>query len=144
MLVLGVRHSDSALFQVLFPYRLLQIIDCSSLCYTVGTCWLFVFYVWIVLSCFHCVQLFAAPWTIAFQAPLSMGFCRQEYRSGLPCPSPGDLLGPGIEPASLTSPALSGGFSTTSATWEAHLFHRKVCTVNYKLLTYLSPLSPIW
>ena len=45
----------------------------------------------------------------------SMGFSRQEYWSGLPCPSPGDLSDPGIEPASFTSPALAGRFFTTSA-----------------------------
>ena len=48
-----------------------------------------------------------------------MGFSRQEYWSGLPCPPPGDLPNPGIEPVSLTSPALAGRFFTTSATWEA-------------------------
>jgi len=47
------------------------------------------------------------------------GFSRQEYWSGLPSPPPGDLPDPGIEPQSLTSPALSGGLFTTSATWEA-------------------------
>ena len=66
------------------------------------------------------VQLFATPWTIAHQAPLSMGFSRQEYWSGLPCSPPGDLPNPGIKPASLMSPALAGGFFTTSAIWEAH------------------------
>ena len=50
------------------------------------------------------------------QAPLSMGFPRQEYWSGLPFPSPGDFPDPGTEPESLTSPALAGGFFTTSAT----------------------------
>ena len=44
------------------------------------------------------VRLFAIPWTVARQAPLSMGFSRQEYWSGLPFPSPGDLRDPGIEP----------------------------------------------
>ena len=44
------------------------------------------------------VQLFATPWTVAYQAPPSMGFFRQEYWSGLPFPSPGDLPNPGIEP----------------------------------------------
>ena len=44
------------------------------------------------------VQLFVTPWTVAYQAPLSMGFSRQEYWSGLPFPSPGDLPDPGIEP----------------------------------------------
>ena len=52
------------------------------------------------------------------QAPLSMGFSRQEYWSGLPHPPPGDLSDPGIKPKSLTSPALAGGFFITSATWE--------------------------
>ena len=54
---------------------------------------------------------FAAPWTIACQAPLSMGFPRQEYSSGLPFPSPGDIPNPGIEP---TSPTLTGGFFTAN------------------------------
>ena len=48
-----------------------------------------------------------------------MGFSRQEYRSGFPCPPPGDLPHPGIEPVSLTSHASAGSFFTTSATWEA-------------------------
>ena len=50
-----------------------------------------------------CVRLFATPWTVAYQAPPSMGFSRQECWSGLPFPSPGDLPDPGIEPG---SPAL--------------------------------------
>ena len=58
-------------------------------------------------------------WTVTHQAPLSMGFSRQEYWSRLSCPPPGDLLDPGIEPASLMSPALAGGFFITSTTWEA-------------------------
>ena len=52
------------------------------------------------------VQLFATPWTVAHQAPLSMAFSRQEDWSGLPLPTPGDLPHPGIKAASLTSPAL--------------------------------------
>ena len=59
-----------------------------------------------------CVQLLATPWTIAHQAPLSMGFSRQEYWSGVPFPPPGDLPDPEIEPTSLKSPALAGGFFT--------------------------------
>ena len=70
------------------------------------------------LSGASCVRLFVTPWTAAHQAPLSMGFSKQDYGSGLPCPPPGGLPDPGIEPASLTSPALAGGFFTTSATWE--------------------------
>ena len=65
-----------------------------------------------------CLSL-VTPWTVARQAPLSMGFSRQEYWSGLPFPPPGDLPDPGIKPRSLMSPALAGGFFTTSATWEA-------------------------
>ena len=66
------------------------------------------------------VRLFATPWTVASQAPLSVEFSRQEYWSGLPFPSPGDLLGPGIELVSLVSPVLTGGFLTAGTTWEAH------------------------
>ena len=51
-------------------------------------------------SCFSCVQLFVIPWAVACQVPLSMGFSKQEYWSGLPCPPPGNLLNPGIEPRS--------------------------------------------
>ena len=60
----------------------------------------------------HCVLLFMTLWTAAHKAPLSMGFFRQEYWSGLPFPSPGDLPDPGIDPASLMSLALAGGLGT--------------------------------
>ena len=55
------------------------------------------------------VQLFVAPWTVAYQAPLSMELSRQECWSGLPSPSPGDLPDPGIKP---NSPVLAGEFFT--------------------------------
>ena len=58
------------------------------------------------------VQLFATPWTVAHQAPLFMGCSRQEYWNGLPFPSPGHLLDPGIEPMTPASPALAGRFFT--------------------------------
>ena len=58
-------------------------------------------------------------WTAAHQAPLSMGFSRQVYWSGVPCPPPGDLPSLGIELESLMSSALAGRFFTSSATWEA-------------------------
>ena len=64
---------------------------------------------------FSHVRLFATPWTVTCQAPLSMGFSRQEYWSGLPCPPPGNLPNPGIEPTSLASPVLTGRFLTTVA-----------------------------
>ena len=57
-------------------------------------------------------------WTVDLQAPLSMGFSRQEYWIGFPCPPPGGLPKPGIEPTSLISPALIGGFFTTSTIGE--------------------------
>ena len=56
------------------------------------------------------VRLFAALWTVAYQAHLSMGFSRKEYRNGLPFATPGDLPDLGIEPTSLVSPALQGDF----------------------------------
>ena len=70
------------------------------------------------LSRFSCVQLFATPWTVAHPSPLSMGFSRQESWSGLPYPPSMDLPYPGILAAFLTSPALTGRFFTTSATWK--------------------------
>ena len=82
-------------------------------------------------SCFNCVLLFATPWILAFQALLSMGFSRQEHWSGLPCPPPGDLPNPGIEPVSLMSPALASGFFITSATWEA-----PICAILFKNYVY--------
>ena len=61
------------------------------------------------------VWLFVTPWTIAHLAHLSMEFSRQEYWSGLPFPVPGNLLDPGIEPASVVTPALAGRFFTTAS-----------------------------
>ena len=83
-----------------------------------GLLWILLFYKWIPwvhAKSFSCVQLFVTLWAIAHQAPLSMGFSRQEYWRGVLCP-PGDLPSPGIEPESL---ALTGRFFTTSATWVA-------------------------
>ena len=59
-----------------------------------------------MLSQFSCLQLFVTLWTVAHQAPLSMGLSREQHWSGLPCPPPGHLPNPGIEPASPVSPAL--------------------------------------
>ena len=73
------------------------------------------------------VRLFATPWTVAYQASLSMGFSRQEYWSGLLFPSPGDLPDPGITSSLLVSPALAGGFLTTEQplSHDAHLMKLK-------------------
>ena len=84
-----------------------------------------------MLSHFSLVCLFVTPWTVAHQAPLSMGFSRQECWSGLPFPSPEDLPNPGIEPAPLASPALPSVFFITSVMWEAQssaLHHLKNST----------------
>ena len=68
-----------------------------------------------MLSCFGLVRLHVTLWTAVRQAPLSMGFSRQDYCSGSPCPPPGDLPDPGIEPASVYLTCVAGGFFTTSA-----------------------------
>ena len=62
-----------------------------------------------------CVRLFETPWTVAYRAPPSMGFSRQDYWSGLPFPSPGDLPNPGIEPR---SPALQTGALPSEPPWK--------------------------
>ena len=64
-----------------------------------------------VCSVIQSFQLFGTPWTVAHQAPLSMEFSRQEYWSGLPFTTPGNLPDPEIEPASSASPALADGVS---------------------------------
>ena len=70
------------------------------------------------------VQLFATPWAAACQDPPSIEFSRQEYWSGLPFPTPGDLSNPGIKPTPPVSPASTSRFFTTSATWEVQVQHR--------------------
>ena len=89
-----------------------------------------------VLSHLSCVRLFVTPWTVARQAPLSMGFSGQEYWSGLPCPPPGDLPDPGIESAPLASPASAGVFFTTSATWEAQMYLICEIKLNWERLAF--------
>ena len=73
-----------------------------------------------MLHLFSRVQRCVTPWIVARQAPLSLGFSRQECWSGLPYSPPGDPPDPGIEPTSPMSPALTGGFFTTSASQEAN------------------------
>ena len=83
-----------------------------------------------------CVQLFATSWTLARQAPLSMGFPRQEYWSGLPFPSPGDLPHPGIELVSLVAPALQA-YSLPLG----HLLRTSLCLNGYNEHCYLQNLD---
>ena len=66
-------------------------------------------------------SLFETPWTVGHQTPLSMEFSKQEYRSGLPFPTPGDILDPEIELESLASPALAGEFFITAAPGKPHV-----------------------
>ena len=86
-----------------------------------------------MLGHFSCVQLFVSPWTVACQAPLSMGFSKQRYQNGLPFPPPGDPPDPVIEPTSFMSLALAGGFFTTSTTWEALIPSAKVKEIKAKI-----------
>ena len=72
-----------------------------------------------VLNRFSCVQLFVTPWTTDLQAPLSMGILQVRIPERIAIPLSRDLPHPGIETASLMSPALAGGFFTTCTTWEA-------------------------
>ena len=79
-----------------------------------------------VYTCVHAKSLQSCPtlvtlWTVALQAPLSIGFCRQEYYSGLLSPPPGDLPDPGIKPMYHYVSWIAGGIFITSATWEAHI-----------------------
>ena len=78
---------------------------------------------WCVCVFIRChVRLFVTAWTVAHQAPLSMGFFRQGHWSGLPFPPPGDLPNPGIEPVALTmSPALQAGSFTPEPGGKPHL-----------------------
>ena len=85
-------------------------------------------------------QLFVTPWTVARQAPLSIGFSKQEYWSELPFPPPGDLPNPGIDPESPVSSALAGGFFTTEPPEKFPLaLEGKVLTTGWpaKSLAYL-------
>ena len=82
------------------------------------------------------VQLFVTPWSVAHQIPLSIGFPRQEYWSGLPFPSPGHLPNSGIKPA---SPAVAGGFFYHWATWKARVFC--TCSQTYESLCPLKCFS---
>ena len=83
----------------LFPAKDVSFLGCTS---------------WDVCVCAQPLRLFATPWTVARQAPQSIGFSRQEYWSRFPLPTSGDLPYPGIKLVSLVSPALGGGFFTAA------------------------------
>ena len=94
-----------------------------------------------VLRCFSCAQLFATLWIMAHQVPLSMGFPGQKDWSELPCPPPGDLPDPGIQPVSLMSPALAGGFFITSTIQEAQHTHTHTHTHTH---IHIIPIMKRW
>ena len=78
---------------------------------------------WLVCVCaLSHVRLFAIPWTVAHQAPLSMGFFRQEYWSRLPFPSPGDLPDAGIEPCVSCISCIGRQILYHCTTWEAQVY----------------------
>ena len=99
-----------------------------------------------LLTRFRCVLLLATPWMVAGQAPLSMGFSRQEYRSGLPFPPPTDLPNPRSELTSLMCPEVASGFFTTSAAWEApaHTLADTMCMCVYYLLSRVQLSMTAW
>ena len=101
--------------------------------------------IYAILSHFNRVRLCVTLWTVA-QAPLSMGFSRQKYCSGLACSPPGDLPDSGIEPVSLMSPTLADRFFNTSATCKAPLSYICVyislcCSVAQSWLTLCDPMD---
>ena len=81
------------------------------------------------------------PLDAAHQAPLSIGSSRQEYWSGLPCPSPGDLPKPGIESVSFMSPALAGGFFTTEPPGKPLFSSVQFSSVAQSCLTLCNPMN---
>ena len=100
-----------------------------------------------MLRRFSHVQLFATLWIVAHQDPLSMGFSRQEYWSGLPCPPPGDLPDLGIKPTSLMSPALASRLFTTSTTWEvpfSAILQHKIKRIKKKFLSSSEYQLSLW
>ena len=98
-----------------------------------------VYSVWLLFSCQVVSCSFATPCTVAYRAPLSMGFSRQEYWTGLPFPSPGNFPYPGMEP---WSPALAGRFFTTEPPGKPSDYtHVKMASLNcWKRFSALEPV----
>ena len=90
---------------------------------------------------FSCIRLFAAPWAIFPRLLCPWGFSRQESWRGWPCPPPGDLPDPGIEPTSLLTPTLASSFFTTSTTWEVP--HNRTRDTGKTDVTFQTKLSSV-
>ena len=114
--------STTNIYMFVHIYLYIHMIHIYTLCIFIYTytCACMISHIWLFI-----------PWTVAHQAPLSMEVSRQEYRSGLPFPSPGDFLDSGIEVMSLASPALAGGFFTTEPPGKS------TYTCNSSLLVYM-------
>ena len=130
VLISGVRQSGciihiriSIFFSDSFPYRLLQNIEQSSLCSTVGPC-CYLFHI-CMLRC--SVIWLCNPMDCSPPGPSVHGIFQAGYWSGLPFPPPGDLPDPGIEPMSPASPALACGFFSHCLIWEAHYIQQYIC-----------------
>ena len=103
----------------------------------------FIKYVCVHAKLPRCVWFFVTLYTVAHQAPLSTGFSRKEYWSGLPCPPPGDLPESGVELTSLMSLALASGFFTTSTIWKA-LWNVKFLYFKMKALHKWNRQTTLW
>ena len=118
-----LHHTHTQTYKIHHSHLLLSL---SFLNVTHSLSWkkiTFAIFFFLLCACvLSCVQLFATPWTLARQAPLSMDFSRREYWSGLPFPSPGNLPDTGIEPVSPVTPILAGRFFYHAATWEDPIF----------------------
>ena len=106
--------------------------------------------IWSEVKPLRCVQLFAIPWTVAYTAPLSMEFSRQEYWSGLPFPSPGDLPDPGIE---ARSPALQADTLPSEPPGKPQMichplkilsYHQKIVSKWMSFLSFFMTIIHIW
>ena len=116
-------HHTYRLQRFFCPILCLRLPQCLS-AYVIAYIYIYIYiYIYLLQNICLCVSRSVrsnSSWPWAHQVPLSMGFSRQEYWSGLPFPTPGDLPNPVIKPMSLESPTLAGRFFTTSTTWEAH------------------------
>ena len=125
----GVQKSKQDFCRAMLPLKLWE----GPSCLFSASSWL------LVAQLLSYIWLLEAAWTVAGQSSLPIEFSQQEYWSELPFAPPGDLPHSGIEPPSLVSPALAGGFLTTKVTWEASYLLRH----NVYLPTHVSSSHPV-